>query len=217
MVGDSYNLGIIDDDIEYVSLFRNFFSSHEKHENLVFSAYSLSEVLAEGYSFPEKIDLLFLDVVMPGIMGVDGIARLKNILPNTTIVMLSMLEDEETLLRSLCAGAEGYIHKSTNFEEISFFIKTIRNGGSAISPKMARHIVKYFGPKVRPEHSILTEKNLQVLHLLAEGWAYKTIADRIGISIDGVRYHIKEIYRALGVQSIAQAVRKYSDGDLPVK
>jgi DNA-binding NarL/FixJ family response regulator len=208
-----YTIGIIDDDQAYVRQFTQYFATTTF--KCVFSAYSLSDVLCFPDKLPADIDVLFLDIMMPGISGVDGLYQLKALLPNTEIVMLTAVEEQDKLLKSLCLGASGYLLKDTSYNEIEQYITIVKNGGAAISPKMARHIIAYFGPKTRPDESLLTEKNLQVLHLLAEGWNYKTIADRMSISVDGVRYHIKEVYRALGVQSVAQAVRKYVDGDLP--
>lgn len=210
-----FNIGIIDDDVQYIDDFCRHFTTTSY--TCSFTSTSLSEVLDSPSTLPQNLDILFLDILMPGMLGHEGLSKLKSILPDTTIIMLSMVEDEEILLKCLCSGAGGYLLKDTTFAEIENYISFTQNGGSALSPKMARFIINYFGPKPRPIDAVLTEKNLQVLHLLAEGWAHKTIADRLSLSLDGVRYHIKEIYRALGVQSVAQAVRKYVDGDLPKK
>lgn len=211
-----WEIGIIDDDIDFVDQFQYFFSS-QNTDKCVFTATSLKKVLDGETALPPSLDVLFLDIMLPEMLGIGGISQLKMLLPTTQIVMLTVAENEDYLLKALCSGAEGYLLKTANFSEIQQHIAIMKAGGTVISPKMARYIVNYFGPKVRPEESVLTEKNLQVLHLLAEGWAYKTIADRMNISIDGVRYHIKEIYRALGVQSVASAVRKYVQKDLPQK
>lgn len=211
----TFNIGIIDDDVQYADVFCRHFKTTSY--NCSFISTSLSEVLDNPHIIPQNLDILFLDILMPGMLGHEGLSKLKILLPDTTIIMLSIVEDEEILLKCLCSGAGGYLLKDTTFAEIENYISFTQNGGSALSAKMARYIINYFGPKPRPIDAVLTEKNLQVLHLLAEGWAYKTIADRMNISIDGVRYHIKEIYRALGVQSMAQAIRKYIDGDLPTR
>lgn len=212
----SFTIGIIDDDVFFVENLKKIIASIEDVESVVLG-FSLTEVLENKRIGQVVPNVIFLDILMPGILGIDGIAQLKNRFPTSQIIILTIVENGEQLLKALCSGADGYLLKDFSPKSLENQIKVIREEGTIISPRMARHIVNYFGPKKRPVDSVLTEKNLQVLHLLAEGWAYKTIADRMGISIDGVRYHIKEIYRALCVQSIAQAVRKYVDGDLPTK
>lgn len=211
-----WRIGIIDDDSDFTSKFQQFFSGANT-DQCIFTALSLTEIIEGKTVLPNNLDVLFLDIMLPGMLGIDGVSHLKMLLPKTPIVMFTIVENEEFLLKALCSGAEGYLLKNSNFSEVQQYLQIMKAGGSVISPTMARYLVSYFGPKSRPSGAVLTEKNLQVLHLLAEGWAYKTIADRMNISIDGVRYHIKEIYRALGVQSTAQAVRRYILGDLPIK
>lgn len=211
------HIGIIDDDADFVHTFGQFVDKQQSIFSYTQIGTSLTEVFSMKSAAVQKLDIIFLDVLMPGISGINGIVQLKAKYPTSKIIILTAIEDEESLMKALCSGADGYLLKGFTEDEFDYHIQAIRQGGAVLSSRMARYIVSYFGPKVRPSDSYLTEKNLQVLHFLAEGWAYKTIADRMNISIDGVRYHIKEIYRAMGVQSVAQAVRKYVDGDLPTK
>lgn len=211
------HIGIIDDDTDFVHTFGQLIKKQQPGFSYTPVGNSLTEVFLMKSATIQKFDIIFLDILMPGISGINGIAQLKVKYPMSKIVMLTVVEDEESLMKALCSGADGYLLKGFTEEEFIYHLQTISQGGAILSSRMARYIISYFGPKLRHDDSFLTEKNLQVLHLLAEGWAYKTIADRMNISIDGVRYHIKEIYRAMGVQSVAQAVRKYVDGDLPTK
>jgi DNA-binding NarL/FixJ family response regulator len=123
--------------------------------------------------------------------------------------MISIQDDDKSIFGSLQAGAIGYLHKSVSPEELVEAIRLAIRGGSPMTPQIARRVLKSFH-KFKPVHEDdnLSEKEITILNLLAEGKSYKKIADEIFLSVDGVKYHIRSIYEKLHVHSRAEAVSK---------
>ena len=143
---------------------------------------------------------------MSGIEGADKISTLN---PNSLIIMITIHDDYRSIFGSLQSGAIGYLHKSVSPDELVDAIKVAVEGGSPMSPQIARRVLKSFH-KFKPQYhdDRLTEKEENILNLLAEGKSYKTIADEIFLSVNGVKYHIRSIYEKLHVNSRAEAVSK---------
>lgn len=160
-----------------------------------------------------QIDLILLDIGLPGISGIEGIHPLKRHLPNVDIVMLTTFEEEETIFKALCAGAVSYLSKRTPLPKIQEAIFTIHRGGSYMSPSIARKVVNYFKPKSKPKVK-LTARQQQIAKSIIDGLSYKMIADQYSISIDTVRDHIKKIYKALDINSKSELMKRAMDGDL---
>lgn len=156
-------------------------------------------------------DLILMDIGLPGMSGIDGIKRVKMILPDILIIMLSVYEDDDNIFNALCAGACGYLIKKTPPARLIEAIHEAYNGGSPMTANIARKVVSYFNNNVSrtpdPE-SNLSERELEVLTNLAKGNSYKIIADTVCISLDTVRYHIRNIYKKLQVHSQSEAVAK---------
>lgn len=203
---------LIDDDKAYTSAISNLLSNEYKID----VADSVTQAFELISKKSERPDYILLDILMPDESGLDAIDKLKKKSPQSEILMLSVVEDEDSLLKAIVRGASGYFIKPEDSTEILTALKIQEAGGSALSPILARKIITYFQPQTTAD-SKLSQRNLVVLKLLSEGWNYKTIAEKVGITLDGVRFHIKQIYRALNVQSAPQAVKKYIEGDLPVK
>ena len=168
------------------------------------------ELLQQNDQF--HFDFFLIDIRLENESGLNLVAKLYQRRPEVGIVMFSAVEDSEALIKAFASGAIGFLLKTHSLLEIVEYLQIAQNGGAAMSPTMARKLVNYFRPRDF-ERGKMGPRTVQVLHFLAEGWSYKLIADNMGITIDGVRFHIKEIYRTLNVQSKAQAVRKYLDGD----
>lgn len=160
-----------------------------------------------------QIDLLLLDIGLPGISGLEAIRPIKKLLPKTDIVMLTTYEEDDKIFKALCAGAVSYLTKRTPLSKIQEAIFTIHRGGSYMSPSIARKVVEYFLPKEKKE-SPLTARQKQIVQGIVDGLSYKMIGEKYMISLDTVRDHIKKIYKALEINSKSELIRKSMDGDI---
>ena len=158
-----------------------------------------------------KPDLALIDLNLPGMKGVELIARLKASLPELRLVVLTNFDEHDLIFDSLRAGADGYLLKRTPPAEILDAIEIVHCGGSMMTPSVARKLVSHFRAQARPlkpeEH--LTKRETEVLHLAKQGWSYKRIAKELNITYDAVRTHFRNIYQKLHVHSRGEAVAKY--------
>jgi DNA-binding NarL/FixJ family response regulator len=154
------------------------------------------------------IDVVLMDIDMPGTNGIEGIKLAKMIKPNVHILVFTVFDDDQKIFDAICAGADGYLLKKTPPEKIIEALKDVYNGGSPMTPSIAKKVLNAF-PKVNSQNSgPLTEKEREVLQQLVSGKSYKQIAGALGIGIETVRTHIKHIYTKLQVSSMSQAVAK---------
>jgi DNA-binding NarL/FixJ family response regulator len=157
-------------------------------------------------------DVVLMDINLPGIDGIECVARLRADLPNLKIIMLTVFEDSERVFNSLSAGAFGYLVKSNRPAKILQAIRDVFEGGSPMSGHIARMVVQSFEKRGdnKDETSSLTPRELEVLHGLSCGQPYKQIAEELGISLSTVRTYIQRIYEKLHVHSQTEAVMKYA-------
>lgn len=168
-------------------------------------------------SFLHKLPLLdanviLMDIGLPGMSGIDGIIRAKKIKPSLNILMLTVYEDSQSVFKALCAGACGYLVKKTPPTRLLEAIKDANEGGAPMSSLIARQVITLFqqnvGLQSDDKDSQLSPREKEVLTSLAEGNNYQSIADKLFISVDTVRHHIRNIYRKLHVHSQSEAVAK---------
>ena len=164
------------------------------------TAESALEVVQE-----ELPDVILMDIELPGISGIECVRRIKKMLPEADILMLTIHDADELVFESICAGACGYLTKNTQPAKLLKAIEEVHTGGAPMSTNIARMVVSSFK---RHNHAALTQREMEVLTLLCKGKSYKMIADRLCISADTVRSHIKNIYKKLEVTSSAEAVAK---------
>lgn len=177
---------------------------------LVFVTDSVEKLISEiKMSFKPKVDVLILDIGLPGMSGIEGIPHVRSAFPEVDIIMLTTYEEEDKIFDALCAGACSYLSKRTPLSKIQESIITVSRGGSYMSPMIARKVAEYFRPKhhVIPE---LTKRQTDIVDGIKEGLSYKMIGAKLDISVDTVRDHIKKIYRALEVNSKTELIRKLS-------
>jgi DNA-binding NarL/FixJ family response regulator len=155
-------------------------------------------------------DVVLLDIHLPGLSGLDCLPRLKARLPSTRIMMLTVFEDHDRIFQSLAAGATGYLVKKTPPAKLLEAIQELHDGGAPMSGQIARQVVAVFqhpNPTV-DARAVLSEREQEIVHRLAQGLIYKEIADQLGISIGTVRTHICRIYEKLHARSRHEAVLK---------
>ncbi len=156
-----------------------------------------------------EIDILLMDIDMPGTNGIEGVRIAKALKPEVNILMFTVFDDDKKIFDAICAGADGYLLKKTTPEKIVEGLKDVYSGGAPMTPSIAKKILGAF-PKDADQQNYtpLTEKEKEVLLHLVDGKSYKQIASANNISIETVRTHIKHIYAKLHVSSMSQAVAK---------
>jgi len=155
-------------------------------------------------------DVILMDIHLPGLPGSEAVRIVRDEFPGVAVLMLSVYEGEEQIFESLCNGASGYLLKKTAPGKLLEAIRDVRDGGSPISPEIARKVIQLFrdiGPPKQPEHD-LTPQEVRLLKFLADGASYQTAADSLGISINTVRNYIRSVYEKLHVNSKSAAVVK---------
>jgi DNA-binding NarL/FixJ family response regulator len=200
-------IAIIEDDQEIRTGLAKYFLSQLEFERVL--AVASVEAFFESPVDFSKINVVLTDIGLPGKSGIEGIKMIKEKNPQTDVIMITVFKDSDKIFKSLCSGATGYILKGTSFEEIKESILTILKGGSYMSPTIARKIVEYFNPLQKLTESKLTQREEQIVKGLVDGLSYKLIADRLCISVDTVRYHIKNIYTKLEVNSKSEVIAKF--------
>lgn len=155
-------------------------------------------------------DIVLMDIHLPGINGIECLRQLKADRPDLQFLMFTVFEDDNHVFESLCAGAAGYLLKNTTREGLISAIHDLHKGGSPMSATIARKVISSFqsGGSNLNEYSKLSNREKELLNLLAKGYRYKEIADLLFISIDTVRTHIRNIYEKLQVQSRTEALNK---------
>jgi DNA-binding NarL/FixJ family response regulator len=154
-----------------------------------------------------------MDINLPGMSGVECVARLKQSLPQSLVLMLTTYEESDLIFASLRAGASGYLLKNMHPAELTQAVEQVHSGGAPMSMQIARKVVNHFQQIKAPasEMEKLTKRELEILTLLAKGYLYKEIGDHLGITLSTVRAHLHTIYEKLHVQSRTQAVLKFLD------
>jgi RNA polymerase sigma factor (sigma-70 family) len=158
-----------------------------------------------------KPDVILMDINLPGKSGIDCVRELKPLLPNTQFIMLTMYDDSDKVFEALSIGATGYLLKRTPPEKILEAIIEVMNGGSPMTMEIARMVVNSFKveKKVNNIQAKLTEREWEILEQLSKGMRYKEIAEKLFISVETVRSHLRKIYEKLQVRSATEAVLKY--------
>ena len=158
-----------------------------------------------------KPQVVLMDINLPGINGVECVRQLKQILPATLVIMLTVYEDTDNIFNALAAGASGYMLKRTPTAELLTAIQDVLKGGSPMTMHIARKVVQSFQKSQMPSPATenLSEREQQVLDLLSQGLIYKEIADKIGVSYETVHTYVRRIYEKLQVRTRTEAVAKF--------
>ena len=160
---------------------------------------------------PRKdIDVVLMDINLPGMSGIDCIRQLKGTMPHTQFMICTVYDDNDVIFSALESGATGYLLKRTAPAQILEAIRELYNGGSPISGEIARRIVSSIHNRKKSSENVagLTDRENEILLLLAKGYLYKEIATRLFISLETVKSHIHNIYDKLQVQTRVEALNK---------
>ena len=159
----------------------------------------------------DEPDVILMDIGLPGMSGIEGIHEVRKVRDDAVIVVLSVYEDDENIFEALCRGASGYLVKNTPPARLLEAITEAHEGGSPMSSHIARKVVNLFQKNFRgsgDEDVHLTDREKEMLAGLSDGDSYGSIADSLFISVDTVRYHIRNIYQKLQVHTQSAAVSK---------
>lgn len=177
-----------------------------------FSCRSFESAESALDAFTEYVpDVLLMDIGLPGMSGIDLTKILKEKSPSLPIMMCTVYENDEKIFQALRAGASGYILKRTTGNNLAEAIRDLYQGGSPISAPIARKVISFLQNNMQHPESQdyeLSEREKEILHLLAEGFRNKEVADKLFISLSTVKTHIYNIYQKLHVSSRIEAINK---------
>jgi DNA-binding NarL/FixJ family response regulator len=158
----------------------------------------------------QQPDVVLMDIQLPKMSGVECVGKIKELLPAIHAIMVTVYEDPDTIFRALRAGAAGYILKRATADAILGAIREVQCGGAPMSAEIARKVISYFHAQAAAskETETLSNRERAVLDMVAQGFYNKEIAERLGVSLDAVLWHLKHIYQKLHVHSRSQAILK---------
>lgn len=206
------NIALVEDDADLAEGIRLILENAGHDIRFVGAARTAEQALAE---FPGlKPDLVLMDLKLPGMQGVECVARLTTLMPDVQIVVITIFNDTELVFESLAAGALGYLTKPVTPDQLLEAVREVRQGGAPMSSAIARRIVQTFhrpGPSPRFEvEEQLSPRELEILRLLSKGCLQKEISEELQIGYTTVRTLTARIYKKLHVHSRSQAVAKYN-------
>lgn len=155
-----------------------------------------------------KPDLIFMDIDMPGLSGIEAVKKIRKVNSGIPVIMLTVFDDNQSVLDAIKAGASGYLLKKHISAKLFDAIEEVLQGGAPMSPTVARMVVNSMQNQNVSNHYNLTPREKEILSSLSKGNSYKLIAAEFNISVDTVRTHIKKIYEKLHVHSQTEAVSK---------
>jgi DNA-binding NarL/FixJ family response regulator len=201
---------IVEDDSALRESIRKFIGLNEGFTcPFVFAS---GEELLKGVPEPRP-DVVLMDINLPGMSGIQCVSRLKQLMPEVQVLMLTVYENSNRIFEALAAGASGFLVKNTPPEKLLEAIRDVANGGGPMSSNIARKVIQAFQPAYRktPLVENPTPREQQILELLSRGFAYKQIASELNLSMGTIQTHVSRVYKKLHVNSRTEAVMKYLD------
>jgi len=205
-------IAIVEDDNDIRESVSLFIKAKTQYD-VVLQCDSVESFLTESKDHID-LNILLLDIGLPGISGLDGIPIIKKTYPSLDIIMLTTYQEVDKIFQALCSGACSYISKRTPLSKIIEALHVVVNGGSYMSPSIARKIADKMQSSATPKKIELTEKQKQIVNLILNGKTYNEISETLNISINTVRFHIKKIYSILEISSKVELYKKYVDGEI---
>lgn len=166
---------------------------------------SLEDTFAELQK-SDAPNVLLLDIGLPGVDGITGLPKLKTLAPRTRVVILTVFDDHDRVFKAMCAGADGYLLKTSSIEQISEAIQEVDADGASMNPEIARKVLDTLTKQTKPSETTLTEREQDVLRFVVRGLTKKEIARELSLSQHTVDSHLRKIYQKLHVNNRAGAV-----------
>lgn len=204
----SIRTALVEDNAPFAQTFLRHFSRRDSVVRCTAVYSSAEEAIEKIPSDPPQVAMV--DINLPGMSGIECVARLRESCPDVIFLVLTAFDDEELVFDALKAGACGYLLKRAAPDELTAAITEAVAGGAPMSPQIARQVVSYFHAKQsQPPPSVLSARESEIIELLANGLRYKEISDRLGLSFETIRSYVKRIYGKLHVHSRMEAVTKW--------
>lgn len=198
-------LSIVEDSREYREALLSVIKDSE--DFVVVSIFDNAEDAKDLLNDPT--DIAIIDIQLPGISGIELIKYLSGKNASTKFLVCSINDDDESIFKALKSGACGYILKDSNSSQIISALYEVLQGGAPMSPYIASRVIRSFQAKPVEKDNILSDRETEVLKLLATGLQYKEIGSRLSISYETVKKHLKNIYEKLHVQNKVEAINKF--------
>ena len=195
-----YRLALVEDDPSVRALLQEYLCAQPEF-NCVLVADSAEALLTWLPDAVQPPELILLDIHLPGLSGLDALPQLRRLAPQAEVVMQTVYEDVDTIFEALRRGASGYLLKSTPLAIIKAGLLDVAQGGAPMSRAVARKVLSHFKPSTLTLPSVLTSREREVVQSLVEGHGEKQVAHRLGLSLQTVHTHVKNIYRKLQVSS----------------
>ena len=156
-------------------------------------------------------EVVLMDIQLPNMSGVECVAQLKELLPSVQVIMVTVYEDPDRIFRALRAGASGYLLKRATPEQVLSAIRDVQQGGAPMSGEIARKVIAHFQNQAvaTAEVETLSAREREVLELVVHGFSNKEIAERLSVTVEAIRWHLKHIYHKLHVHSRTEAALKF--------
>jgi NarL family two-component system response regulator LiaR len=200
------SVSIVEDHDQYRALLVAIIDGNENFEILNVCSSAEDAILCLVQNPP---DIAIIDIQLKKISGIQLIEQTKTQIPDTLFLMCTAYQNNENIFNALKAGASGYIVKGSSSDEIQKAIIELYNGGAPMSPYIAKKVINLLHEKTAPNNFNLTDRELEVLSLLSQGLLYKEISDKLGITLNTVKNHCKNIYKRLHVQNRVEALNKF--------
>lgn len=197
-------VAIVEDHTEYGLVLRDIINHHPNF--VITEIYPNAEMGLVGLG-TSPVEIVIIDIRLPGMSGIELIGRLKAIFPDINYLVCSTHQDNDSIFQSLKAGASGYMLKDSTAEQIINALEELSNGGAPMSPYIAKKIVMTFHEPAKNENP-LSKREQEITELLAQGMPYSEIANKIFLSVETVKTHIKNIYAKLHVKNKIEAINK---------
>ncbi len=211
-------LGIIDDNTFLLKAVKEKLSFFDDF-SIKFTAVNGVDLLAK-LEQSHNVDLLLMDIEMPGMNGIEATEIVKQKYPQIKVIMLTVLDNDENIFKSIKAGADGYLLKEVNPKDLRQGILDTMGGGATMTPSIALKTLRLFRNPIDfdtvpdPEAVKLTTREIEVLEQLSKGLKYNLIADNLFLSVGTVRKHIENIYTKLQVHNKLEAIQKAKNNNL---
>lgn len=201
------NICLVEDDIDLKDGLELIINSDSQYTCL--GAFTTFESLLADEACLNNAEIVLADINLPGMSGIEGIKIIREKYPKITPIVLTVMDNANVIFEALRSGASSYVLKTDAPNEIINILDIVNNGGAYMSPNVAIKVATYFANEeqlIRSKLEVLTQRETEIVSFLKLGHRYQDIADRMFISIDTVRYHIKNIYQKLEVNSKVEAI-----------